>query len=135
MSESQTGEPSKENYSREQIIELLRDARERTGVRHPDDLGSDDPAVEAFLTWCSQANPYIGVLPPKAAEHSWNLDKTLAYFDAGFDDPDYLDELARDFLVQDRDAAKVDRADEGMKVVIGRINDAIRSIRRVESKL
>lgn len=135
MSESKTGEPSKENYSREQVIELLRSARERTGVRHPDDPGFDDPAIEAYLAWCSQANPYTGVLPPKAAEHSWNLDMTLAYFDAGFDDPDFLDELVREFLVQDRDAAKVDRTEEGMKAVLGRINNAIRSVRRVESKL
>ncbi len=117
-----------ENYSQAEIVEILRRARERTGTKHPDDLDLDDPAGNAFVVWCAQENPYESLLPPKAAEYKWDLDKTMAYFDAGFDDPDYLDELASDFLIQDLDNAEAEKNEDGMEDVIEQINDAIKRV-------
>lgn len=117
-----------ENYSQAEIIEILSRARKRTGVKHPGDLELEDSAGKAFVAWCSQNNPHIGTIPPKAAGHKWNLDQAMAYFDAGFDDPDYLEELANDFLIQDLNNAEAERDEEGMESVIGQITDAIERV-------
>jgi hypothetical protein len=116
------------NFSREQIINILKNARERTSIRNPDDLDVNDSAQQLHSQWCAQENPYLTTFPQKAAAYKWDLDRTMAYFDAGFDDPDYLQELAYDQLDQDLENAERDKNEEGMESVIDSIKEAVNRV-------
>lgn len=135
MNESGGDEPNpRQHFSKEQVVDMLSQARKEVGIRHPAKLNRDDPASTAFTMWTQQENPYGKDFSPQIAFHLWKLDRTMAEFDAGFDDPEFLDELGREFLMQDLQKARSDRNIEGMNEVIEKIkkarNKVVRKLRR-----
>ena len=108
MKESFPSPESEDKITRKKVIDSYKKFVER-GIKNPDDLDLEDPEVkeanELFYKWQEQED--------KSAEgngefrHRINLSKTMLYVDAGFTDPVYLDEVLKDWLVQDaQDAEK-----------------------------
>ncbi|GAC1391323.1 MAG: hypothetical protein NVSMB46_03430 [Candidatus Saccharimonadales bacterium] len=90
---------SPQTPSRENIVDKLQQLL-KFG-KHPDGLPHDDPEVVAahrlYFDYCENIlQTQTNNLTP---ENSLNL--STIYVDAGFDDPDYLDEVANDWLTQD----------------------------------
>lgn len=96
------------------------------GITNPDDLDLDDPEVqeahELFYQW--QAQEEARVQGNKEAEHEFNLAKTTFYVDAGFTDPEYLDEVLES-LDQNLQDAEEDNDDESMAGIIEKIEAKI----------
>ncbi|HUD10796.1 MAG TPA: hypothetical protein VMS08_00175 [Candidatus Saccharimonadia bacterium] len=94
-------EPSPETQvpSREQVIEALRVIASH-GYTNPDDLTADDPNVTAannmFYAWQENAARRASQSPDPAAILEHQRSASMVYVDAGFSDPDYLDEVAND---------------------------------------
>ena len=104
-----------EQYSRDQVVAVLHRLADR-GFTNPDDLPLDDPEViEAHRildSWSKQADQSTQDSPPAAPELEFSLRRDTIYVDAGFLDPDYLDEVANDFLAQDEQNARDQGLDE-----------------------
>ena len=103
--------PSSEipHYSREQVIEAFRKFPEK-GITSPDDLPDNDPEVteanNILDTWAQQAQNEAKRQGTPEAGFEFELDRSTIFTDAGFEDPDYLDEVANDWLVQDLQRAE-----------------------------
>jgi hypothetical protein len=94
--------------TREEAMAAYRKFIER-GVTNPDDLDREDPEVkqadELFYAWVSQEDARSQ--GDEELQHRANLTKSMFYVDVGFNDPEYLDEVLRDWLLQDaQDAEK-----------------------------
>jgi hypothetical protein len=102
MSETQSS-PENPQYSREQVLGAFRKFIE-AGYTHPDNLPLDDPEVaEAnrnLDAWGDRAEHQAQQNPAPDAMAEYGLSRTTALVDAGFSDPDYLDEVANDLLVE-----------------------------------
>lgn len=57
------------------------------------------------------------------ADLGFSLARTTIYADAGFHDPDYLDEIARDWLAQDIEIAEEAGLTDLAVKIQGKIND------------
>ena len=117
---------SLENHkiTREEMVEGLKLEREKTGFRHPGDLSLDSPAVLAHTKWIKDSDA-DAVNFSESELARLNLSKTMSEFDAGFDDIDFLDELANEYLSHDLREAKRSKKAPGMDLVIKEIQDAI----------
>jgi hypothetical protein len=108
MTESQ---PSSEtpHFNREQVVATFRKFID-SGVASPDDLSLDDPEVVAanaiMDSWSDEAERSIRQGSTFEAALEYTLSRSTVYVDAGFADPDYLDEVANDWLAQDLEAAE-----------------------------
>ena len=95
-SEYQSGLP--EAVSKEHLLEVFK-VFSQHGIANPDDLSLDDPAVieanRKFGIWMadclSRAEESYN---PKKAEMELSLEYSMFYIDAGFTDPEYLEEVA-----------------------------------------
>lgn len=87
--------------SKEQVISAYRKFVER-GITNPDNLGLDDPEVveanDLFGKWQAQED---------ANDERVNFEKTKLYVDAGFTDPNYLEDVLG-WLMQDSDNVEKD---------------------------
>lgn len=119
------------HYTREQVVDAFRKFPKK-GIANPDDLPLDDSDVisaNAFLqVWSNQRQAEVKRIGTPEAELEFIFEKSTIHFDAGFSDPDYMDEVAHDWLAQDLQAAE--NAD--LTKIAGRIKDKINEI---ESKL
>ena len=84
---------------------LFKDAIATFGTTHPGDLPSDDPRVRAIYvpydSWIRvQTAQALRVGTPEA-HLEMSLKVTPFLVDAGFTDPEYVEEVANDFLAQD----------------------------------
>ena len=129
MSEDETGKEAMSNpevpqYTREQVVEGFRKFVER-GVTNPDDLASGDPEVDeaqaAYFAWNAQEKAKADRNPDPAAGLEYSLSASTLYLDAGFSDPDYVDEVANDWLDQDLERAE----SEGLTEVAAKIQAKI----------
>lgn len=87
--------------NREEIVEMFRKFSQQ-GTTHPVDLVESDPAVtEAY-----------GLLDEWATTHESDPDydflRSTIFVDAGFHDPDFLEEVRDDWLLQDEERAEGD---------------------------
>ena len=118
-------------FTRKQVVDAFKKFPKR-GITHPDDLSSDDTDVisaNALLqVWDNQQKAEVKRIGTPEAEHEYNLSRYTIYVDAGFTDPDYLDEVASDWLQQDLQAAE----DVNLKDVAAKIQAKIDEI---EAKL
>src|SRR3989304_2875739 len=91
-------------YEREQVVGALRKLTAK-GFTHPDDLPLDDPEVisanKLLGGWTQQQETAAKTTGTLEAELEYSLDMSTILVDAGFSDPDYLDEVAHDLLAQD----------------------------------
>lgn len=125
--------PSSEipQYNREQVIAAFKKFPQR-GIDNPDDLPKADPEVieanNILDAWTQQAQNEAKRLATPADNLKFTLDRSTIFVDAGFSDPDYLDEVANDWLAQDLREAE----DEGLTEIASRIQAKIDEI---EAKL
>lgn len=125
--------PSSEvpQYSREQVIEAFRKFPEK-GVTSPDDLSSTDPEVieanNILDTWTQQEQDEANRKGTPEAQLEFSLSRSTIFIDAGFSDPDYLDEVANDWLTQDLQKAE----DIGLGGIASKIQA---KIDKIEAKL
>ncbi len=107
MKESFPSPESKSEITREKVIDAYRKFVER-GIKNPDDLDLEDPEVkeanELFDKWLEQEDARAE--GNEESEHRVNLATTMLYVDAGFIDPVYLNEVLKDWLVQDAQNAE-----------------------------
>lgn len=108
MSEDVTS-PEEPTFTREQVIDAFRKFP-RKGITNPDDLPLDDSEVinaNALLqVWDNQQKATAQRLGTPEANLEYTLSRSTIYVDAGFSDPDYLDEVANDWLPQDLQEAE-----------------------------
>lgn len=119
--------------NRQEIVNLFARLRLEKGVRHPDDPGfNEDPEVKMansmFFAWVEQEDAKTGKIGTRKAYFESLLSKDLFYVDAGFDDPDYLDEVASEFLASDLDNAE-GVTDEDLSETINKFREKIAEIR------
>ncbi len=121
----------KPQVTREQVIDTFRKFPEK-GITHPDDLSLDDPDVISanglLHDWANQQEVKARELNTPKANLEYQLNRSTIYVDAGFSDPDYLDEVANDWLAQDLQEAE----DVGLTEMVDRIKAKIEEI---ESKI
>ncbi|MEK7568422.1 MAG: hypothetical protein AAB498_02245 [Patescibacteria group bacterium] len=107
MKESFPSPESDNKITREKVIDAYKKFVER-GIKNPDDLDLEDSEVkeanELFYKWQEQEDK--SAEGNEELEHRINLSKTMLYVDAGFTDPAYLDEVLKDWLVQDTQNAE-----------------------------
>lgn len=93
---------SGKEITKEEVINAYKKFIEQ-GVKNPDDLDLENPEVkqanELFDKWQAQEDKRSE--GNEELEQQTNLAKTMFYVDAGFTDPDYLDEVLNDWLIQD----------------------------------
>ena len=101
--------------SRDQVIDAFKPFVER-GIISPDDLSPNDPEVveanKLLKAWSDHARVVADKSPDPATLSEYELSRSTFYTDAGFSDPDYLDEVANDWLIQDLDRAEASGLDE-----------------------
>jgi hypothetical protein len=119
-------EPSPQDPSptRDVVVQSLHGLVER-GFTHPDDLPLDDPDViraNAVLeSWNSRTRQAALDSPDPAALLDYSVSRSTVCIDAGFVDPDYVDEVANDWLSHELHEAEA----EGLQAVAARIQAKI----------
>ncbi|NTW15468.1 MAG: hypothetical protein HGA38_03790 [Candidatus Moranbacteria bacterium] len=107
MSKEFPSPESKKYITKEDVINIYRKFVDR-GIKDPVYLDSKDPEVqeahELFYKYLDQLDALAQ--GDEEAELRNNVFKTLLYVDAGFDDPEYLEEVLYDWLVQDAERAE-----------------------------
>ena len=107
MKESFPSPESKKEITRDEVINVYKKFVEQ-GVKNPDDLDLENPEVkeanDLFDKWREQEDK--SAEGNEESEHRINLSKTMLYVDAGFTDPNYLDEVLNDWLAQDAQNAE-----------------------------
>ena len=92
----------KKIITKEEVIAAYRKFVER-GITNPDDLDLEDAEVKEahglYYKWREQEE--ARAQGDEELKQRVNLVETMFYVDAGFTDPDYLDEVLSDWLVQD----------------------------------
>lgn len=108
------------HINKDQVIETFRKFADK-GIPSPDDLDLDDPEVitanQILDGWSVQEETAAKKIGTRDAELQYELDRSTIMVDAGFSDPDYLDEIVNDWLVQDLQAAQ----DEGLTNMASKI--------------
>ena len=105
MNEVLSSPEQKREITREEVINAFRKFVER-GITRPDSLDSDDPEVkiafELFEAWQAQEDAKVARIEDleyrEELEYRLELMKTMFFVEAGFDDPDYLDEVLAENL-------------------------------------
>jgi len=73
------------------------------GITNPDDIPLDAPAHKLFDEWRQQLDNEAG--DNEEQKLRADLAKTMFYVDAGFTDPEYLDEVLKEWFVQSSEDA------------------------------
>lgn len=123
--------PEEPHYTREQVVDAFRKFPAR-GIASPDVLPLNDTEVisaNALLqVWDNQYKAEVKKLGTPEADLEYRLSRSTIYVDAGFSDPDYLDEVTHDWLAQDLQEA----IDAGLTELARKIQSKIDEI---ETKL
>lgn len=94
--------------SRDEVVQSLHEIAQR-GVLHPDELDPSDPDVarahELLFLYTQQENDRVKRLGTMAALCLSIFEETTLEVDAGFTHPQYVEEVANDWLVQDEETA------------------------------
>lgn len=123
--------PEEPRFTRERVVDAFRIFPER-GITNPDDLPLNDSDVisaNALLqVWDNQQKAEVQRLGTLEVNLEYTLSRSTIYVDAGFSDPDYLNEVANDWLAQDLQTAE----DAGLVELAAKIQAKIKEI---EAKL
>ena len=107
MKESFSSSELKREITKDEVIAVYKKFVER-GIKNPDNLDFMDPEVkeaeDLLLAWQEQEDQSAN--SDDELQLRANLAKTMFYVDAGFGDPDYLDEILHDWLIQDSQNAE-----------------------------
>src|SRR3989344_4508166 len=118
-------------FSREQVVDAFK-VFPKIGIVNPDDLSPGDSDVisaNALLqVWSNQRQLEVQRIGTPEAELEFTLERSTIHVDAGFSDPDYLDEVVNDWLAQDLQSAE----DAGLTELAAKIQAKINEI---EAKL
>ncbi|QQG43779.1 MAG: hypothetical protein HYW45_02035 [Candidatus Daviesbacteria bacterium] len=99
----------KPRFTREQVVDAFRKFPPK-GIASPDDLPLNDPEVisanAVLQVWDNQQKAEVQRLGTQEANLEYTLSRSTIHVDAGFSDPDYLDEVANDWLAQDLQEAE-----------------------------
>lgn len=119
--------PEVPQITREEVVEAFKPFLQR-GISNPDDLPRNDPefttAHDLHETWILQQKEKARKSGTLAAQLEYALSSSTVFIDAGFSDPDYLDEVANDWLAQDLQSAE----DAGLIDISSRIKAKIEEI-------
>jgi hypothetical protein len=103
MSE-QSPTPENQLFSREQVIAAFRPFV-ASGITNPYDLVLDDPVVDAaysmLFAWDEMASKRARESSDPEVRYAYKFERTTILVDAGFSDPEFLEEIANDWLDQD----------------------------------
>jgi hypothetical protein len=130
------GSSEPEHFSRVQVIDGFRGFVER-GITNPDDLDLNDPEVieanRILDIWDAEQRKLVEEAENRlAAELEYNLSRSTMLVDAGFSDPDYLDEVANDWLggndLPDAQAAGLTEVADKIQARIDEINNRLNQI-------
>lgn len=121
--------------TREEVMEAYKKFNEK-GIGNPDDLDLEDPEVQKANSllekWQAQADQDAEENEELARRN--NLAKTMIYVDAGFTDPDYLDEVL-EWLHNDLDELGEEDDDSEERTETRRLfMEAIKKIENLISK-
>lgn len=87
------------------LTRLFRDAAVTFGTTHPDELPIDDPVVKAiyvpYHSWIRVQTTKAERIGTTEAHLEMSLKVTPFLVESGFIHPDYVEEVANDFLAQD----------------------------------
>lgn len=126
--------PEEPRFTKEQVITAFQKFIDK-GVTHPDDLPLDDPEVivaEWILdSWAQQEQKTALEEGTIEAKLQYELDRTTIMVDAGFSDPDYLDEVANDWLQQ----IATDAEREGSPEMVAKIDAKVTEIEAMYKKI
>lgn len=99
------------------------------GATNPADVPTDAPEHELFYEWQKQLDARAGDDEEKQKQAS--IEKTMFYIDAGFNDPDYLDEVLNDWLAQDAEEAEKDSDNPARQETRRQIANAMLKVRKI----
>ena len=127
MDESSSS-PEVPEYRSEQVVEAFKKFPQG-GINTPGGLLETHPEVidadRILYGWHEQEeNKAHGIGTPEA-RLQFDLDRSTIHVDAGFSNPDYLDEVANDWLAQDLQAAE----DAGLNEMAARIQSKIDEVK------
>lgn len=122
--------PEPEKITREEVVEAYKKFVER-GVKHPNNLDLEDPEVreahELFYKWIEQERGLAE--GNEELKRRVNLSETMLYVDAGFTDPKHLDDILRDWLIQDAGRAEKQRDNPERVETRRQIAEAMKKVR------
>ncbi|MFH1182735.1 MAG: hypothetical protein V1690_00535 [Candidatus Moraniibacteriota bacterium] len=132
MNESFPKPETERGITREEAIASYKKFVEK-GITSPDDLDLEDPEVkkanDLFDKWRKQED--------KRAEgneelgHRVNLAKTMFYVEAGFTDPGYLDEVLKEWLMEDYQGTEEQKDNPERTETRRQIAEAIERIKKL----
>ena len=132
MKESFPTPESKKEITREEVINAYKKFVEQ-GIKSPDALDLENQEVkeanELFDKWRTQEDTRVE--GNEELSHRINLSKTMLYVDAGFTDPDYLDEVLKDWLVQDAQNAEKQNDNPERVETRRQLAEAMKKIRKL----
>lgn len=135
MKESFSTPESEKEITREEVINTYNKFVEQ-GIKNPDDLDLENPEVrganELFDKWRAQEDARAE--GDEELSHRINLSKTMLYVDAGFTDPDYLDEVLKDWLAQDAQNAEKQSNNPERIETRRQLSEAMKKIRNLIEK-
>ncbi len=126
--------PESVEVSKQEVIDAYKKFIDQ-GIVSPDDLDLSDPEVieadNLYRRWVEQRQRMSK--GNKQAEHEFNFEQTAFYFDAGFRDPNYLNEVLS-WLFLDSDDIGKDANDPTITNLRGRYAKKMIEIRAVLKK-
>lgn len=117
---------------RERAVETFQKFIDK-GITNPDDLDLDDPEVKEANKLHDEWQKEIDLQAGEDEEKKLraNLEKTMFYVEAGFTDPQYLDEVLNDWLAQDVQWAEKDSDNLERNITRNKIAGAMKKIRSI----
>lgn len=135
MKETFSSPESEKEISREEVIASYQKFVER-GITNPDDLDLEDPEVQAanqlFDQWLAQKDTKAG--EDTELNLRTRLAATMFYVDAGFTDPEYLNEVLHEWLLQEAENAEKKDNDPRRAETRHEIALAIKKVRNLLAK-
>ena len=132
MKESFPTPESKKEITREEVINAYKKFVEQ-GIKSPDALDLENQEVkeanELFDKWRTQEDTRVE--GNEELSHRINLSKTMLYVDAGFTDSGYLDEVLKDWLVQDAQNAEKQNDNPERVETRRQLSEAMKKIRNL----
>jgi|GEM_PF-935968 len=130
MNESPQPPESEKRITREEVIEGYKKFVAQ-GITNPDDLDLDDQEVkkahDLYYKWQEQEKAQAH--GDEELTHRIGLTIDMLYVDAGFNDPEYLNEVLAEWLVMDAGNAEKQKGSTERTETRHQISEAIKKIR------
>ena len=116
---------SQNNISREQVVEAFKKFVAQ-GITNPDDLPANNDSVAAnklLDEWTEQEMKKAKKTGGPKADLLFSLGRTTIFIDAGFSDPEHLEEVSQDWLPQELDNAQAEGLTEVENMIQAKISE------------